>query len=281
MKKRCILIFFCVLILFLGLTLWTWQAERKIRYTPDYQQLDLQPYIKKDQLTQEDYALLFQQTGLSAVVIQDLLEKAGPEELLRYQKSFFEKPSYQCRFNSCITKEERRVIRKNETGACIPIVEEGDILITFSCHVFGWRNGHAGIVVDAERKQVLEARVLGTDSTITNLSTWETYPGFALLRLKGASLEERQRIAAQAKKHLINIPYALGAGLFQKETRDIKKLSQRGTQCAHLVWSAYYSCGYDLDSDGGNIVTPKDLFDSDLLEAVQIYGMNPSLFLEK
>ena len=46
-----------------------------------------------------------------------------------------------------------------------------------------------------------------------------------------------------------------------------------GTHCAHLVWYAYQQFGYDLDSDGGIIVTPRDLYESTNLEIVQIYGM--------
>ena len=32
---------------------------------------------------------------------------------------------------------------------------------------------------------------------------------------------------------------------------------------------------YDLDSNGGRLVTVKDLWESDLLEIVQVYGMEP------
>ena len=32
--------------------------------------------------------------------------------------------------------------------------------------------------------------------------------------------------------------------------------------------------GYDLDSDGGRLVTSADLLHSDLLEVVQVYGMD-------
>ena len=47
------------------------------------------------------------------------------------------------------------------------------------------------------------------------------------------------------------------------------------THCAHLVWYAYRSYGYDLDGDGGRIVTPKDLSKSSLLEPVQVVGVSP------
>ena len=33
--------------------------------------------------------------------------------------------------------------------------------------------------------------------------------------------------------------------------------------------------GFDLDSDGGRIVTAKDIANSSLLEVVQIFGVDP------
>ena len=47
------------------------------------------------------------------------------------------------------------------------------------------------------------------------------------------------------------------------------------TSCAHLVWEAYQSTGLDLDSDGGKIVTVKDLANSEYLDVVQVYGVDP------
>ena len=41
------------------------------------------------------------------------------------------------------------------------------------------------------------------------------------------------------------------------------------------IWCGWQEQGYDLDSDGGRLVTAKDLFDSELLELVQVYGMDP------
>lgn len=50
----------------------------------------------------------------------------------------------------------------------------------------------------------------------------------------------------------------------------------RGTQCAHLIWAAFAAYGYDADSDGGWLVTPRDLALSPLFEVVQIYGVDPA-----
>ena len=47
------------------------------------------------------------------------------------------------------------------------------------------------------------------------------------------------------------------------------------THCSHLVWQAYKHFGYDIDSDGGPLVTCNDIARSDLLEVVQVYGFDP------
>lgn len=41
-----------------------------------------------------------------------------------------------------------------------------------------------------------------------------------------------------------------------------------GTQCAHLVWAAFDAYGYDIDGDGGWLVTPADFTSSGLLRIV-------------
>ena len=151
-------------------------------------------------------------------------------------------------------------------------LEDGDILITPCSHSFGWRNGHAAIVVDAENGETLESVVLGTKSSLQSLEKWELYPCVMVFRLKGVSEEIRCEIAQNAKENLCNIDYGLEMGfLFPAYGAEMTEK----THCAHLVWYAYRSYGYDLDADGGRIVTPKDLSESPLLEPVQVVGANP------
>lgn len=253
------------------LLLWEKKAEKDAHFTPPYPMEDLNPFLEKDILTKEDYTLLFWQTGLGKAAVSELWEKKRQQELLNIQRFFFKEVSVKCEYNTIISREESLCLQGMEKGMAIPVAEEGDILITFNCHVYGWRVGHAGLVVNAENGQVLEARVLGSDSAILSLSHWQEYPSFALLRLKDAAPEERKRIAESAKERLLGVPYRLSAGIW----------GDKGTYCSRLVWSAFWHFGYDLDSDGGKIVTPTDLFHSPLLEVVQMYGMNPADFLDK
>ena len=158
---------------------------------------------------------------------------------------------------SLITREDRLV------GPChtLPELENGDILLTFSTHSFGWRHGHAGLVVDQERGLVLEAVILGCPSCVVSAEHWRSYETLQVLRLKNTDSKLRQAVADYALENLNHIPYRLSSGWFGESTPDTLTV-----QCAYLVWYAYSKFGYDLDSDGGVLVTVSDLASSPLLE---------------
>lgn len=246
---------------------WCATAEKQAHISPSYSKVDITSLLQQEQLAGTDYELLFLQTGLSKSVIDFLRQRGRGGEILDIQNYFFQEPVIVCSANTIISREER------STQVCIPYVEEGDILITFNSHVLGWRNGHAAIVVDGATRSTLEARVLGMDSKVMSMEHWEKYPSFAVLRLKDATKEERSRIAEYAEKNLAGIPYHLTAGWGDAYT-EAGECKVEGTHCSHLVWWAYKCCGYDLDSDGGLVVTPRDIFGSQLLEVVQVHGMD-------
>lgn len=254
--------------LVLCLFLWKESAEPAARWTPDYPKADLSAVLEKEELTSGDYALLFAQTGLSEVAVDALRETGGTEKILRIQDAFFSEPEFSCAPNSPISWEER-------TGSAPDILaplEEGDILITLCSHTYGWRNGHAAIVVDAENGRTLEAVVLGQDSSIQTVEKWEGYPSFLVFRLGDVPAETRAAAADYAREHLNGIPYSLTVGILSPKHPQTER-----THCSHLVWEAYRQFGFDLDSDGGLIVTPKDLANSPLLELKQVYGMDPQV----
>ena len=111
--------------------------------------------------------------------------------------------------------------------------------------------------------------VLGQPTLFMNVSKWQTYPSFIQLRLKDKDTAP-EKIAAYAKKELLGVRYGLLTGIPVKAPEQIKK-----TQCAHVVWYPFQHFGFDLDSDGSWLVTPKDIANSDLLEVVQVFGVNP------
>lgn len=217
-----------------------------------------------DSYTYDDYRFIFEQTGLGRSAVKSI---KSPLELLSYQESYYADIEYSCRMNSPVSYEEKI---KSGSVKLAPL-EDGDILITNSSHVFSWRNGHAAIVVDAQKGITLEAVVIGKNSKTQNIDKWTQYPNFAVLRLKNAEKKERAEIARSAIDSLNNIPYMVTIGLFPSKYSELGFTP--GTQCAHLVWLAYAAHGYDIDSNHGLIVTPDDILKSELFEVVQTYGM--------
>lgn len=276
------------------LFVWTYSVEGKGRFAPNYPQVEIEAYLKKPKLTEADYNLLFRQTGLSQTAIDTLKREGRTDEILAAQERFFREVDVECERNFLVFREVlkaeeapgKRMRVADEVIRAIPVLENGDILITFSSHFLGWRNGHAALVVDAENGLTLEALTLGRDSAILSVRGWLDRPSFAVLRLTAVPKEDRAVIADYAERNLKQLPYRLTAGVWDSEVwRNITggrddtmpkgKVDEAitGTHCAHLIWYAYNHFGYDLDSDGGILVTPKDLFDSPLLEVVQVYGM--------
>lgn len=269
------------------LFIWTYSVEGEGCYTPDYPMEDIAGYLNKRTLEEEDYNFLFRQTGLSKIAVDTLREENREEAILAVQERFFRDTVVECERNFMVFREVlkteeapgKRVRMADDTDTAIPVLEDGDILITFSSHFLGWRNGHAALVVDAENGLTLEALTLGRDSAILSLRGWLDRPSFAVLRLSGVSKEDRAVIADYAERNLKQLPYRLTAGMWGRDeelaNQSFRKEAEAlgGTQCAHLIWYAYNRFGYDLDSDGGILVTPRDLYDSPLLEIVQAYGM--------
>ena len=189
--------FLCVLLsVVLGMGLAMAVVENSARVVPSYEKVDLTPYLEKEILSEEDYELLYHQTGLTRLGVDALEDRS---ELLDYQENFFFEG---VRAHSMAAVTTPRCVLQTEEGAdfyakLVPL-QEGDILVTSTCHTFGWRNGHAAIVVDAESRRVLEATGPGCNSTLGTANWFAHGTNFIVLRLKGASLEERKEIASWA-----------------------------------------------------------------------------------
>lgn len=289
MRARKVFLFLCtsITVLIIAALIWTRHAENKAHIEPDYPQVDLTEILKKAAPDEADYELLALQTGLSEAGIRTLWEQGRQQELLVLQQRLFAPVEMVCRANTIISREEKLIegIEGVSFAQVFPVLEEGDILISFNSHVLGWRCGHAAIVVDAREGNTMEALVLGTDSATLSMRHWVNYPSVAVLRVKGLTLEQRQAVAAYAQENLQGIPYRLLARKWQVEDEvqiqttgtAITEFIPDGTHCAHLIWAAYAPFGYDLDSDGGAIVTPADIFESEQVEIIQIYGMETEM----
>lgn len=282
-----------------GIELAEQRTESLAYHSPDYEPIDLLPILSKELYTEEDYAILFKQTGLGRPAIDDLCREENYEErILSFQADFFAPVQYTCEEFLSVTSQEFLVTPEGNrtTGYQLAPLKDGDILITKASHTLGFRNGHAGIVIDAGQGLTLEAVSPGNPSEFCSVNGWRSYPSLIILRLKedaaelsapenppdaksassspgSAAITGAARAAQSAKRYLFDIPYRLTAGLFGGKYSEPGSLA--GTHCAHLVWEAYRMAGFDLDSDGGRIVTAKDIANSSLLEVVQIFGVDP------
>lgn len=249
-------------------------------WSPDYAIVDLSATLAKEQseLTEEDYSLLYAQTGLTKIGVNRLLESGenGKNRIITIQKSYMQKISFERDRFAAWTCWEKL---SNGNASAIGAVREGDIIVTSATHVLGFRYGHAALVVsDSDANPhgglIVEAYSPGTVSVISDIaSSFAGYASFIILRPDPEKIsdETRKEVAEYAKTQLLGIPYTVFAGIFSKKNQQPLK----GTQCAHIVWYAYNHFGYDLDANGGCVVKPRDMANSEYMQVVQVFGVNP------
>lgn len=252
--------------------------NRVIHYTPDYAMIDLTPILAHETFSEDDYRTLFYQTGLGHAAIDELRTNEDFAGVLSvFQANFFAPVTVDCRRMAVTTCMEFTVDEDGEdVSAFLPApAHTGDVVVMLSSHSFGWRHGHAGLMVS--ETQVLEAAMIGTDSDVYPLTMWTGHPTFVLLRYKNADEATLTELSRNARKTLETIPYSIFAGVFGKNEgyRPTK------TQCAHIVWYAYHVKGFDIDRNGGNIVTVQDILYHPDFEIVQIYGLDPDEFVDR
>lgn len=299
-RRVCSVVFLTISVLFLFLHSWVEETIPKAHIMPQAARIDIRPLLEQTDLTFNQLTTLSSQTGLHPDVVNKLLVQGRQKELLQIQQHYFA-PIHMENLNTTpLTISERLVDQAGNRAMGMPLVDlqDGDVLITKNSRFLGWRNGHAALVVDAEKGLVLEAIVLGTVTKLSSIEKWASYPSFQVLRLKEEhALKDKdaeksnngaeslpQKVAAYAAKNLTEVPYRLLAGVLERSfSRGLVKVQAaepegtvhttlKGTHCAHLVWYAYKQFGIDLDSDGGLIVTPSDIQNSDYLEVIQSYG---------
>lgn len=250
-------------------------TDRSARTVPSYPKLDLAPILEKETAnwTDEDYELLSRQTG---VLSRAVLEGLTASEIEAFQEAFF--------FEGTVEHEEVAaglvyhdylVDEKGQTFyAPIVPLEPGDVLVTSTSHLFGWRHGHAALVLE---DGILQSAVIGTNSDVTSFESGAGLPwfrsasNFMVLRLKGASKEARKAIADAAESCLVGVPYHFTAGIFTPKDQGTDPTD---TYCSHLVWQAYKNAGYDIDPDGGPVCTPRDIANSSCFDVIQTYGFD-------
>lgn len=251
--------------------------EASVRVVPDYERIDLTDILLKEEWSEEDYDVIYRQTGLTKLGADEYRET--PERLRDFQNALFFEGYTHHIAAAPTTQHDQLWDPATNSAYTAPIVplQMGDVLVTSSCHTFGWRNGHTAIVVDNTHGYTLESLALGMNSSFnrSGRAWFQHAANFMVLRLKDTDEALRAEIANSAMELLLDVPYSVTVGILSGKDRcdgGTKKADM--THCSHLVWQAFKNFGIDLDSDGGGLVTSKDIARSPLLELVQVYGFD-------
>ena len=242
-------------------------------YEIRYPKQDISEVLEKDSLTESDYMLIFEQTGVSPGAAKTLIEKGKTKLLENMNDLYFEEPEIK---NVYIAYPV--TVSESNKSYTVPFadIKKGDILVTFNTHTLDWRHGHCAIVTDEKNGVLLEHMSIGNPSCTTNIRYWSDYPGFVVLRYPDEAVAEKA--AEYAEKHLVGIDYNVLAGAFKKDKTGEEEPS---SQCAHIVWQAYKAAGVDIDSSWDPFVIPRDIAMSDKLNVVQIYGIKPDRYKDR
>ena len=256
-------------------------AHRTDPFRPDYPRVDLAPVLARETPLPSDYDALLRQTGLAPPAIDALWVQGetGKAQISLVQDQFWQERQVKCQsLFAMITMEDRLETADGSTdyGPYMPALEAGDVILTFATHSVGWRHGHAGIVLDADRGVTLEAAVIGSDTQFMNAGHWRSYSNFMVLRLREMTPALQAELVDFCIQSLEGTPYHLTSGVFGDKAPDPESPGF-GVQCAYVVWYAFQHFGHDVDGDGGRIVTVADLAASPLFEVVQVYGIDPAL----
>ena len=228
------------------------------------QKIPIENILSKIELSDDDYNILSEQTGLHKDAIDDFILSGNKDHIKTIHNLYFENPSYQ--------REDiifPFIYEERNTKTLTPLapLKNGDILITFNTSSFDWRHGHCAIVINAENNLILEHVSAGSKSQITDAKLWGSYPSFAVLRYPDEKIS--QKATQYCIENLLDIDYNIFSGIIKKDKSD--ETEPISSHCSHIVWQAYMSAGVDIDRDKGSIVTPRDIFNSEKLQAVQLF----------
>ena len=238
-----------------------------IRTVPSYamDQAALGNVLSKplEEWTESDYSLVYSQTGLTKAYFDgegcidedfvkscqaDLFYEAQPEhdsQLFPISHDYF----------------------PDKLFSIVPL-RAGDVIVSSSVHMFGWPMGHTALVISPTL--TIQAMSVGTLSMTWSVSWFKHAANFIVLRPR-LSAEQAKEVADWAYDNLLGLEYSFMTGI---STAKDQTEDPQTTQCAHLAWQAYKAFGYDADSNGGPIVTPRNLAESDFFEVVQVNGFD-------
>lgn len=222
--------------------------------------------VYEGNVTREEERNLFLQTGLGKSGISAIRNDCNGLDEFEETLSFFQIQLFE-------GEGDKRLVD----------LQTGDVLVSMSQRLCFYPHGHAAIVIDGEEEVLLEARSHKVGSCQCKGEKWAKLSSFVVLRLKDEvreAYEEEfgenpaQKAAEYAKENLDGLKYSLF-----KDLRPLSGSTPEYTQCAHLVWYAYFVGGLDIDENRGVIIKPKDFLKSDVFEVVQVFGICPNKLL--
>ncbi|MGI5874245.1 MAG: hypothetical protein ACOX8R_06245 [Bacillota bacterium] len=230
---------------------------------------------EKEALSEEDYRLLLEETGLGRETVDLLRSRPGGDAaLLSEQKRFHQRPDFDCRPLTGVTMME--TVLRSEDALVFYDLRPGDVLLTFSTHTLFYRHGHCAIVLDDET--IAEAVAIGRPVAVTKAAKWGFYPTVLQLRLSEEAAADAgmtpakagAAAAERAETEFLGDRYSLFAGGFGRgeETDE--------TQCAHLIAACYAGIGVTASSRTFP-ATPMSLLKSGAFDIVQCRGVGPEL----
>ncbi len=275
-KKRPVLRGLCIALaglvaVFLVLELGVFALHFKESYYPDYNKEDISAVLAKEELSDEDYSLLFSQTGLTRLGVDSLISAGRKEDILKIQEDYFaryEVKKIQFSPLTCCHENYEEI----ET---VPL-EDGDVIVSPTSHFSFFAMGHSAIVVDSVEGKVINSTGYNNKSCYEDISAITIDPSFIILRPK-ADNKTREQIVKYTQQELLDLPYSVSVGIL------FPKFSEKpiATNCSHLIWHAFKKAGIDIDSNGGRVVMPMDIARSEHFEVVQIRGIDPESIKNK
>lgn len=235
-------------------------------WRPSYEKADIAPLLDKEELSAEDYALLYRQTGLGRLGIDGLRAAGMRRRILDIQAQFFAEQEIEPN----VFAPYAFYLKRSDGESAYAVLENGDILYSPSTFFSFARLGHSALVVDSSWSVIAQASGYGNPVKLISASNVFSRPAYVILRVN-ADEETRRAVADYVADELMGVKYRLLAGVFTSKAPE----ELTSTQCAHVIWYSYYKkAGLDIDGDGGKIVTPGDILISDLVSVVQVYGVD-------
>ncbi len=190
-----------------------WRAWR-----PDYEREDISGILEKENLSDDDYAFLYKQTGLTKIGIDGLIDGGLKSRIYKIQNQFFAEQEYELRIFAPFTGFMKRDPDIGVATSCL--LEDGDILYSPTTFFSFIKLGHTAVIMDSSNAALAQVSGYGSCSTGLSTSTFFVRPAFVVLRAN-ADREVREDVAKYVSDELMGIDYNIFAGIFEKKHRRI------------------------------------------------------------